>query len=863
MIVLNLGIFARRSAAVLVAIAAISTSATAANPVACVGQRPPVTPLDSAHLPTVAKLDALAPSNSGAKAVRSGDWSNPATWGGNVPSSGRVVIPAGLNVIFDVSNSPNFKSVRIDGCLELSSAASSRLNADFVYVAPKGELLAGLPNKPVPASVIAEIVFPDTGVIDTKADPGMFGKGLVAVSRVRLHGAPKTTRVKVAKAPMAGDQAVTLQATPAGWRAGDRIIIAGTRWIQQKTSNRVVLASPTEDEIRYVRSISGNVVTLDTPLVYDHKSPDQAVATYVVNYARNIRMATANGATLPAHRRAHSMYMSNETTIDGVEFFEMGRTDKSVRAHDLAELASTTSTTNLKGRYPAHLHQTGFVADDVAPVIQNSTVWSTPGWGMVQHGANAYFFDNAVWNAFGTGFVAESGNEMGAWVGNTAIKAIGVDVIIKEASNVFAFDLGRTGDGYWMQSRMIRMHKNVAAGMTGGFGYVFMHRGTDLNGKFPLQPDFMKATFCQYPSMRFTNQPIDRPQIVQFTDNEAFASEYGFHIVKNSPDEPHDVRSVLDRFTAWEVRNGMELTYTARYTVKNALLIASQTKPLTGVQFGRNAYDLALVNSKVVGFTTGVQLWPTSGRHIGPQSFFTLAGVTFSSIGGQTIANRDPKDQILATTPAPTPVKIAYKWGTGSPYINVAGAGSFLFIEGTKSDSSGTVIYPVKDEEFLFNRTQLIGLMDDRGWYTLPSKERAVVMPEFYSDRLTGELFQGSFIARLDSRISFPSKLNDGSPADQGSLDPKAAPPTAGADAASVAANGSVSIPVLSNDRSTDGKLVHAGYAFPREGRVQQLADGRLKYTPFPNFKGKDSFTYWVRNRQGLVSAAKVTVTVN
>lgn len=858
------GFFGFSSAAALAVVfslaAATSAAAAAPGPVACAGARAPVTPLGSNHVASLKLYDAIAPAATGSKAVRSGAWSDTATWGGNAPT-GRVIIPAGISVVFDVANSPVYKSVRVDGCLELSNRVTNRLNTEFLYVAPNGELLAGTQNSPVPATVTSEIVFADLGPIDVKVDPTLVGKGLVAASRVRLYGALKSPRVKVAAAPKKGDAVIQLAQAPAGWRVGDRIILTGTRWIKQTTKQGVVLASPTEDEIRYIKAISGASVTLDSALSFNHASPDPAVGAYLVNYSRNIRLATANGATLPKSQRAHSMYMSTETTLQGVEFFEMGRTDKSIRAIDAAKLTSPTPTSNVKGRYPLHLHQSGFPADNVAPVVRSVAVWGSPGWGVAQHAGNAFIFQSNTWNTFGAGFVSESGNETGAWVENTAIKGIGVDHIVKDANDVAAFDLGRTGDGFWMQSRSLRLSRNLAVGMTGGMGYVFFHRNTDLGSPLPLTTAFVANSLCQPGSMRFKPQPIEAPQIAQFTDNEVIASETGFHIVKPRPKEPHDIRSMLDNFRAWEVKKGVDITYTSRYTVTNSLLIASPAAADSiGVSFGMNTYDLAISNSKIVGFDYGVDLSKAATRVFAANNRYTVAGVTFSGVKVKALLNQDASDQIFAAMPAIKPASIAFQWGSGPVVPNLNAL--YLYITGVKTDTSGQTAYPVATDEFLVNYTNFKGLAAERGWLTLTTGGRAFVVPEFYSDRLTGEIFQTSFVVKPNSYFAWPAKLLDGSPADQGKLDLKAGPPTAANDSASVAANGSVIITAFANDRTNDGKLLRAGHTFARNGTVSQLADGSFRYTPFPDYRGPDQFNYWIRNREGFVTRATVSVSV-
>ncbi|MFZ5615765.1 MAG: Ig-like domain-containing protein [Pseudomonadota bacterium] len=842
------------------AMLALTTPVRASALVACAGQRPPVTPLGSNHLAGLSKLDAIAPPSAGVRAVQSGAWSDPATWGGLTPA-GRVIIPSGVSVVFDLPASPVLSSVRVEGCLELSDSVSTRLKTEFLYVAPGGELLAGTRKSPIPPSVIAEIVFPDLGPLDVAIDPALIGKGLVAASRVRLYGSLKTPRAKVATTPLKGDAVIQLAAAPTGWRPGDRVVLTGTRFIPQDTKSGVVLSSPTQDEIRFVKSINGAAITLDSALSYSHPSPDASVAAYLVNYTRNVRLATINGAKLPKSQRAHSMYMSTETTLQGVEFFEMGRTDKSLRAVDAAELTAPTPTSNVKGRYPLHLHQSGFPADDVAPLVRGVAVWGSPGWGVAQHAGNAFLYQNNTWNTFGAGFVSESGNETGAWVENTAIKAIGVDHIVKDAGDVSAFDLGRTGDGFWMQSRSVRLSRNLAVGMTGGMGFVYFHRNSDLGSTQPLTPAFVSKALCMPGAMRFKPQGIDKPHISQFADNEVFASEVGFHVVKPSPIEPHDIRSVIDNFTAWEVRKGVDITYTSRYTVKNGLLIGARKETDTiGVDFGTNTYDLAVFNSKISGFDYGVNLSKVSTRTFGPNSRYSVVGSTFTGIRKNALVNRDANDQILTGALTSKPATLAFVWGAGpvTPELNAL----YLYVEGAKYDSSGRTLYPVATDEFLVNWTNFQTLAAERGWMTLSTGERVMVVPEFYSDRLTGEVFQTSFVVKPATYFPWPATKLDGSSADMGRYKPLIGAPTASNEYVSAHANTPVTIDAFANDASLDGQLIPSGYTPARNGNVEQLANGSFVYTPYPDFIGADRFSYWVRNGQGFVARGIVTVRV-
>src|SRR4029079_9470610 len=67
---------------------------------------------------------------------------------------------------------------------------------------------------------------------------------------------------------------------------------------------------------------------------------------------------------------------------------------------------------------------------------------------------------------------------------------------------------------------------------------------------------------------------------------------------------------------------------------------------------------------------------------------------------------------------------------------------------------------------------------------------------------------------------------------------------------------------LLANDTDLDGNaLTMTGVSQGAKGTVK-LTDGKITYTPDPNFNGTDSFTYTVSDGQGGQTTATVTVMV-
>lgn len=828
-------------------------SPTGASLVSCATMSTDIIALHAHHAADIAAVNTIAPSDRGARAVRSGAWSDAATWGGTVPSAGAVVIPAGVGVIVDARLSSTLDSVRVDGCLEFARNANTRLRTDLLYIAQGGEIWIGSPNAPIAPGVTAEIAFPRTGAIDVSTDPNLLGKGFVSASKTNIHGAAKTTKVRAATAPLKGATTIALSSAPSGWQVGDRVVLTGTYRVKFTVdANGIRRFINPQDEELTITAINGSSVTVTPALQFDHDGPYADLTPYLANFSRNVRIYTENAGSAPVHERGHTMFMSPQTVIRSAEFDDLGRTDKSRRAFAAGSITPPLPDSNFKGRYPLHLHRAGGPGTTLAADVRNVAVWGSPGWGIAQHSGVALLHDNAVYNAFGSSFVAESGDERGAWVSNIAIKSEGVAEIVKDGASVHAFDLARTGDGYWFQGRLLRIHDNIAAGMHGGNGFVFMNRGSDITDPTPIAPDMA----LQRASFRFVNQPIVEPNIQQFTDNEAFACKHGYHVTKPGPNQTHDSRSVIDGFTAWETEIGVQLTYVSGYLVKNARLIGSRNAySWRGVDFAKNTYDLGVVDSRIEGFDYGVFFSHDWNTTFGPAAYYISANNKFSNIRKIALQNADANDAIMSGPAPAAPSALTFSWGANLPLWPEPNTG-YLLISGDKSDGAGTVPFPMVSGRYRLSKAGLTNMLAKYGYYTLADGRKVGVGLEHFSNRVTGEIELASYDFEINTNVFKLDAFQD-----NGLLDLNTPAPKAANDSAIVQRNGSVVINATAND-GAGGPFDIVGLTPARYGAAEITANGDILYAPYPRFTGTDSFHYWVRSSAGRVAKAKVTVTV-
>lgn len=88
-------------------------------------------------------------------------------------------------------------------------------------------------------------------------------------------------------------------------------------------------------------------------------------------------------------------------------------------------------------------------------------------------------------------------------------------------------------------------------------------------------------------------------------------------------------------------------------------------------------------------------------------------------------------------------------------------------------------------------------------------------------------------------------------------------PPFAVDDATETESGVPIVIPVLTNDKDSDGDTPRMSrYTQPAHGTVAEEGNGFLKYSPLSNFEGTDMFTYTIEDGSGLECTAAVAVKV-
>lgn len=701
------------------------------------------------HAEHMAAMDLVPRDEATHVAIGSGDWNDPNNWhNGLIPDDdAKALIPEGIKLTYSGDNEAELFTLRVDGELDFAADANSTLIVDTFVVSPSGTLTIGTEANPIQDDVDVNIVFANNGPIDTDWDPTLLSRGLISHGKVDIHGQEKDSHEKVIEDPMAGDTSIAFGTIPTGWEVGDTIVIAGTEYEGYYNWEPSVGYSPPEDEERIITRIEDGRVFFDEPLLHDHDTPRDDLFTSVANYSRNVTFETQDADTAEVFERGHVMFMhNNDVEVRFAAFHELGRTDKSEDAFALDDVNNVAFDTNLQGRYSLHFHRTGTQDQDNPAIAEGNAVYGSPGWGFVHHDSHAILENNASYDTFGAGYVAESGNETGAWNDNIAIFAQGVSWKDPKGINAGVerldlFDFGRSGDGFWFQGRMVESTNNVAASVHNGFTY--FHRGENGdtgNIRFDAETSDLTGALHYNDALRPGEHPI-----TGFSGNETFAAKTGLYVLKTTFQQNHDVYSVLEDFTAWSVRDGADLSYTGHYILSDFDLIARDSSSLRGdwgygINIGRNAVDISIVDSTIEGFETGIDLEKsfTSTRLGDEDHNFVVINTVFTDVD-QELENYDPTlDLVLDHEDLPNLAPDIVL--DGPLFYDELGTRS-VEINGTKTDSLGSVEFPEHTENYSLSTLNVRDQLQENGYYTTSDGQDYFTLDIYFSDRVTGDIY--------------------------------------------------------------------------------------------------------------------------
>ena len=547
-------------------------------------------------------------------ALSNGNWSNSSTWqNGIVPTNdARVLVPYGVNVIVDSELPARLKSVRVDGTLSFASNSDTELLAETVAVTATGTLRMGSVSSPIQSNVTARLQFIDNGALDRNADPFGLGRGLITHGTVEMYGADVASYRASATDLSADTTSITLTSAPTGWKVGDKLVIAGTS------------PDSLEDEVRTILAINGNTVTIN-PLDYDHETPSSEAQIHIANLTRNIVLESEN---YQADRRGHVMFMHNDdVNIHNAAFKGLGRTDKSIRIDDPVvdedwNLIDGTGT-NPRARYSVHFHRAGTVTTGAAAQVHGSVVDHGVGWGYVNHSSHVDFVDNVSFDVLGAGFVTEVGDETGSFQQNLSLHNKASGDLREDRFDIQ--DFAHEGQGFWFQGGGVRVVNNIAASNEGQ-AFTYYTRGLRI-GNFVGMFD---AANLADPSIANGADKIDVQYvpILEFSDNEGYASDFGLTVFWNLRNAPHNSSSVVKDSLFWNNEVGVGVEYAHNIIVRDIDVMTSETDfPAYGLFVNTVSKDITFDGVTVSDYYYGVDAGERGFTLIKNASFATRVGI--------------------------------------------------------------------------------------------------------------------------------------------------------------------------------------------------------------------------------------------
>ena len=452
-------------------------------------------------------------------------WSDPNTWGGEVPprEGESVFIPSGMNLILD-TKTPLLQSILIEGSLIVEDVQGITIDSYYIFV-HGGSFQIGTEEKPF----LSDITITLHGNRRSPTLPN-YGNKFIAVRNgvLDIHGAPRTPSwTSLDSSANAGDTFILLQ-EEVDWQSGEQIVIATTTYSLEESETVY---------IDHVDAANKKKVFLKSALKFDHYAATETYGDDTIEIRAEVGLLTRNikirgsDEGLDEQHGVHIMLFSpgDESVIGRIENLELF----------YAGQAFTL------GRYPLHFHMIGTVSQSY---IRNNAIHHTFNRATTVHGV--YYLtikDNVAYHTMGHTYFIEDGIESQ----NTIEHNLGVNTY----QSFSLLNVDQTPAIFWITNPSNYIINNHAAG---GQAYGFWY-SMDLHPSGPSATSFVWPEFME---------------LGQFEDNTAHSlKKYGLRIFHRffpsaSPGEPfYDINkkdwwnvpntpipAEFKRFTAWKCR---------------------------------------------------------------------------------------------------------------------------------------------------------------------------------------------------------------------------------------------------------------------------------------------------------------------
>jgi len=212
-------------------------------------------------------------------------WSSKYTWGGaDPPSAGDLVVIGSSQTIYFDAQTPILTGVIIlGGSLIFDDMQDVSLQAEYIIIAANGTLQIGTEQQPFTHNAVITMY----GNVRSIELP-IFGSKVVAVRNgtIEMHGKNVgVTWTKLSATANIGDTSIMVKDSVSNWPIGGQIVIATTG----------DYLSQGQTETKFITSINGNKISLDSPLNFMHLSVTRNVGdTTSVSIMAEVGLLTRN-----------------------------------------------------------------------------------------------------------------------------------------------------------------------------------------------------------------------------------------------------------------------------------------------------------------------------------------------------------------------------------------------------------------------------------------------------------------------------------------------------------------------------------------------------------------------------------------
>lgn len=359
-------------------------------------------------------------------------WSDPRTWGLDVPpvDDDYVFVPKGMTLYVDQSTPKLLGITCEDSHIIFADETDMEIHAGFIHVV-RGTFTAGTEEKPY----TKKLTFTMYGDYYGRQQPTVGNKGIsILEGKLSMHGKKiDTTWTNLAATAIKGATSIQLKDSPV-WAVGDSIVIASTDYDYDQA------------EVREIKTIVGDTITFDKPLLYQHLGVEETYGTHKLVMRAEVGLLTRN-----------IKMQGDETSWEnnyGSHLMMVGSSTKGL----VGQIAYTEFThcgqPRIVGRYCMHFHMNGDVEESF---VRGNSVHDSMARILTIHGVHYLTVEHNVgYNVHGHNFFLEDGIETNNVIQyNLAIKSM-------ESNMMMATDTSTAS--YWITNPLNIVRYNVAAG---------------------------------------------------------------------------------------------------------------------------------------------------------------------------------------------------------------------------------------------------------------------------------------------------------------------------------------------------------------------------------------------------------------